>query len=176
MTMVPISSIILNNTAVNEVVFYNIPQTYSHLHLRVASRTGTNAGTDYFILRFNENVSDIYRSHALYTDGSGVYSYDYGLRSYSIAGWQAAKNSSRPHYGYNLVDIFDYTSTSKNKVFQGVGGSDINTTGSYLNQISGLFASTSAITNLTVRGYNGELTLGSRFDLYGISTSGTTGA
>jgi hypothetical protein len=162
--------------------FANVPQTFAHLQIRFFIR-GTAASYDSIRANFaNDVTTSNYRNHNLYGNGTSVISGNHQ----SVAGSIGVPSASAPNnsslanvYACYIVDILDYTNTSKNKVVKSFGGWDDNNT-STTNQNVGLFSymyflNTNAITSITVAGFN-TIAEGTRFDLYGISSSTATGA
>ena len=71
-------------------------------------------------------------------------------------------------YGAHIVDILDYTNTSKNTTTRTLFGSDYNGSGQTAF-LSGLWINTAAVTSLTfVNLFGGDFTTNSQIALYGI--------
>jgi hypothetical protein len=86
-----------------------------------------------------------------------------------------AASSTASIFGSVIVDILDYTNTSKRKTFKSIGGYDAN--GSGIVRLSSYAETgTGAVTTLNISTVGaGNFIAGSSFDLYGITTSPTTG-
>jgi hypothetical protein len=171
--MFPIASALPSGSG---VTFTNIPQTFTHLQVRIFGRvTGSTGGILY--LRPNSDFSTSnYRSHTVYGDGSNTYSFDYGTgRNYLLFGMATDGTVGSGIFGSIIIDILDYANTSKNKTFKSIGGLDPNAAGGFISMYSGLWMNTSAVTSIAMDGLGNTLTTGSRVDLYGISTSNATG-
>jgi hypothetical protein len=69
--------------------------------------------------------------------------------------------------GSGILDIHDYTSTTKNKTFRSITGRDNNGSGQ-ITLYSGLWLSTSAITSISLNTSGSNFTTASTFALYGI--------
>jgi len=85
--------------------------------------------------------------------------------------WAAAIRSGSSNtttYGVMILDIIDYTSTSKYKTLRMVSGGDVNGTGGVVSLDSALWLSTSAITSLTIKADYTAFASGTTFALYGI--------
>lgn len=152
------------------VTFSSIPSTYKHLQLRIMSRIdGTGTGDQYGRIRPNGDSSTAnYTYHALYGNGStatadgnatGTYN---GVPYSNLRGGNAANLMS-----VNIVDILDYTSTSKYKTVRLFSGWDTNGSG-FVYHISSLWLSTSAISSLDIFHNGANFTTASTFELYGI--------
>jgi len=80
-------------------------------------------------------------------------------------------------FGVCILDVLDYRSTSKTKVLRSFGGNDLN--GSGRVNITGIlpftFGSSTALQSLWFY-IPSNYAAGSRFDLYGITSSQVTGA
>jgi hypothetical protein len=164
-----------NNTTQN--LFTSIPQTFTHLQMRIFSRTGTgyNFAQDFLFMRFNSDAGNNYAQHGLEGDGSSATSYGAASQSFARLGNIPANSAASGLYGVSIVDILDYTNTNKNKTVRAIAGNDRNGAGT-AGLYSSLWLSTAAITSITVGAANYFDAVGSRFDLYGITTSSVMGA
>lgn len=152
------------------IEFDQIPQTYQHLQLRAVARvnTGSDTGITNFSTRFNDISTSSYSWHQLYGNGSSAlanagWSNQTGIES-AIRGTGASALSNA--FGVNILDILDYSNTSKNKVTRSVNGGDLNGSGIIL-LTSGLFMSTSAINKISMTHASGVGQY-STFSLYGV--------
>lgn len=153
------------------VLFSNIPQIYKHLQLRAVTRTAYGAQTDtIFAYNFNNDTSNTNSAtHRLYGTGSTVISGASTGNYSSILGFTPGNSATANAYGAVILDILDYTSTSKNKTLRSMYGF----TGPTQPEI-GLHSNlpttalgTNAVTSMQVL-FNGNITSASRFSLYGI--------
>lgn len=145
--------------------FTSIPNTYKHLQLRAFYTCTASPGT----LRFAVGTGSIdtganYASHQLSGDGSSAstpFNTTSGTNSYLLL-------ESQQTYGWAVVmDILDYTSTSKNKTIRTLTGGDNNGSG-YVGLTSTLWMQQTAITNIRISTQSGSFTNTSQFALYGI--------
>jgi len=173
MTMHHIASGIANGS--NAITFSNIPQTFTHLQLKVYGRstwTGGSSSNVYVTVNGNSTTTN-YAAHALYGTGSSAAAQAFTSSSgigYYVAYWAfPTATASANIFGSLVMDIFDYTNTSKNKVAKMLYGNDRNGSG-VVGVGSSLFMQTGAITSLTI-GADILLTAGSRADLYGITSN-----
>lgn len=149
-------------SSVASVTFTSIPQTYKHLQIRYTAR-----GPAHMTLKFNSATSG-YAAHELFGEnGAGVYS-GYLTSQSNITFYRSSIDSSETSgsFGAGIIDILDYSATTKNKtarLFYGTFGD--STRHVHLN--SGFLADTSAITSITITGSGANLVSGSRFTLYG---------
>lgn len=151
--------------------FSSIPQTYKHLQIRGIGRTSRASLGDVIYLRCNGDTGSNYRAHVLWTNGTSLSSYDQGASTYMAFDTPLAGSSANTNvFGSFIIDIFDYTSTNKNKVVRILSGYDNNSTTSLgqISMCSGLWLNTAAITSLTLPVSFGSLDSNSSFALYGI--------
>ena len=170
MSMYPIFTIPITAGSGN-VTITGIPQTFTHLQLRVSVVGSQNGYSSY--VRFNGDSGNNYSYH--YLNGNGTSVTAAGVASTSFIGLTGVTDgygSSAPYVA--IMDILNYTNTSVNKVTRGIGGIDKNG-GGEVDTHSGCWYNTSAITSLSVVLNGGTLASGN-YSLYGISTSNATGA
>lgn len=163
----------------NQVQFDNIPQTFTHLQIRISARS-TQAVTeaDLTVYGFNgTSASSNSAVHALTGDGSGASSFSgtaqYNPFLFKIPGANATANT----FGSGIIDILDYRSTNKMKVLRSIGGYDANGSGriDFVSVLAFGFGSATALANIWFF-TSSNYAAGSRFDIYGITTSSVTGA
>lgn len=151
---------ILSSSA-SSVTFSSIVQTYKHLQIRMVANSN-NGSLDLLGVVFNNVTSASYASHAMRGDGSSVSAYSNSSQSGEFF---AGVFSNATTFGASVIDILDYSSTSKNttaRILTGVAANRIELW-------SGLFNNTNAITQIQLKPINGTNFLtGSRFSLYGI--------
>lgn len=157
------------------ILMDNIPQTFSHLQVRLSLRGSVSANSD--LAYFWNAPAGITTAqwHALSGDGSSATSGSGTAAVY--AGKMPAANATSNVFGSIIVDILDYSSTTKLKTFRCIGGYDNN--GSGVSELwSGLWSgSTNPISSIRLNGGSGGFAQYSRADLYGITTNPiTTGA
>ena len=170
--MIPIATQYVTSASVGTITFSNIPQNYEHLQVRISSRsTRTYTGNAIDVMNIQANSSYPTKSHYLLGDGASASSgVDYSLMFFPDDGGGIAGN-----YGSGIVDILDYSSTTKNKTFRAITGFDNNSTSlnGTVALTSGFWNSTSAITSLTFGyAFGGDVKQYSHFALYGIKRAG----
>jgi len=163
-SMFPLGVFTLASTQTTAVTFTNIPQTYTHLQLRVLTAIDTSARLG---LGFNSDTTySNYNLHYLYGNGSSVSSgYVASANGIGIA-------SGGSNYAAVIADILDYRNTNKFKVTRSLSGQDRNGAGDMI-MYSTLWRSTNAITSLTLYPYessggSGTFAVNSSFALYGV--------
>lgn len=178
--MVWIAGQTLSSSASN-ITFSSIPQTFTHLQVRCfakSSRSDILVAANLINVQFNDDTAANYVVHRLRGSGSSAESSASTSNAYVEFGNIPGSFSSETNmFGSSVTDILDYTNTNKNKVTRTIGGFDRNGDG-YVGLLSGLWLSTAAINKIVIRfdAYGNPLAAGSRFDLYGITTSSVTGA
>jgi len=152
------------------ITFSSIPSTYKHLQVRTLIRSaGSDASYQHLSIQLNGDTSNLYWGHGLYGTGSVVATHNDGsltskLLSYNIP----TSTQTASAFAGGVVDILDYVSTSKYKVIRALGGFDSNGGGA-LGLYSGNYNSTSAITSIELKVYQGSnFAEHSQFALYGI--------
>jgi hypothetical protein len=174
--MYPIQSITITGSAA-QPYFSNIPQTFTHLQVRIFGRaagavTGTRSG-----VQFNSDggANYGYGYHYIDTNATTAITGNGGSTGYPViynASLPGTTTTSQVN-GCVIIDIYDYTNTNKYKVVRSYGGYDANTTTGSSSVTSGLWLNTAAINSITMASANTPYTLsvGTRIDLYGISSS-----
>lgn len=160
------------------ITFSSIPQTYKSLQVRILYKdTSTNEGAQSFTAKncniyVNESSGYTCSSHTLGGNGTTVSAT--GQSSVSVCSmigmYVGTVTGGTNTYGVAILDIIDYTSTTKNKTLRYIAGSNINTTstnyGIYLG--SALAQTTDAITSLKFGAPGSAMATGTTFALYGV--------
>jgi len=159
------------------ITFSSIPGTYQHLQIRFMGKSTDSAtNTQYnYRLRFNSDTGSNYTRHMLNGDGSIAQATGASSVTEIGPGFTPIPNSGASltnMMGVGIIDIHDYTSTSKNKTVRVFTGTDLNRTTAPTGQVilhSGLwFATPAAITSINLQLTVGSWTTSSTFALYGI--------
>ena len=152
-------------TAAATVTFSGLGSYSDYKHLQIRAVVGGNFDIG---IQFNSDTGSNYAGHLLRGNGSNVASGALAPSSFMYSYFDVAPNiSTNP--GILVLDLLDFSSTSKNKTIRSMSG-QVNATASnrriYLN--SGFRNSTSAVTSILLDGSGGNFSIGSRFSLYGI--------
>jgi hypothetical protein len=124
--------------------FNSIPSTYKHLQIRY--RDNDNSAS-FILLQLNNDTGTNYAWHYIQGNGGVVSADNNSLLSYIRAG-EIGGTSLNPTVG--IIDIHDYSSTSKRKTIRHINGNDNN--GSGIIQLgSGLWTGTSAVSSITLQ-------------------------
>ena len=158
------------SASASSITISNIPQTYKHLQLRMLGRGTTVTGGTYATGirgQFNSDTASNYSAH--YTDGSGTSATAGAVTTSTFLyfGNTTDSNATANIFGATVTDILDYTNTNKYKTIRYLFGADGNGAG-YVEFGSGLWQSTSAITNIYMYLTGGSFAQYSSIALYGI--------
>lgn len=154
------------------ITFTGIPQTYKHLQVRYTTRSTWAGNTTIANLMRAGNGSidsgNNYAFHRLVGNGTAANSYGSATQNVMYAGYSWAADGLANSFGSGVIDILDYTNTSKYKTFRTIGGVEGNGSG-FVNFHSGLWQSTSAINQLYFFTEGSQdYAVGSKIALYGI--------
>lgn len=166
--MEPIATTLVGSGGVNQVTFLDIPQTYKHLQVRYMVKDNRgSAGDDVRLFYNSDTASTNYYYHRLIGTGASVFGQ--AVANESGIGLIASTTSiATETFGVGIIDVLDYTNTSKNKTTRSLSGWDSNGSGN-VALYSTLWSNTAAITNMTFQPANGTLFQQySRFSLYGV--------
>jgi hypothetical protein len=143
--MFAISAVTLGNTTASYIEFTSIPQTYKSLQIRFFAGFNTQPGFASGKSYLNGDTTNTnYKSHQLNGDGSSTTSTAYSVPYLPI--------STGPD-GYPcayVIDVLDYTSTSKNKTIRALGGWDGNGSGQIILG-SAVWLNTNAVTSYRIQ-------------------------
>ena len=141
------------------ITFSSIPATFKHLQIRCLVQANTS-GNSALSLNYNSDTtaSNYYR-HALLGDGSSA--------STQEAQQFYAGSLTDNAWASNIIDILDYTNTSKYKTTRCLAGRENNSTGSVFFT-SHLWMNTNAISTIVVSAPSANFIQYSQFALYGI--------
>jgi len=171
--MIPIATSTVGAGGVATVTFSSIPANYEHLQLRYITRNNRSGqSVDAINIRANGDTAANYANHRLQSDGSNGSSSGGTSLGYAIFGQTTASTATASVFAVGIMDILDYSNTSKYKTFRTLSGFDANGSG-YAGLYSGLWQSTAAINSLTISSNDGSGILQySSFALYGIKRAG----
>jgi hypothetical protein len=157
-----------NGSGGGNASFTSIPQTYKHLQLRVLLRSN-NASNDIGIFyRLNGDTGNNYSWHRVNGDGASATATNGTSSSFGVLGRVAAGNAGANIFGVAVVDLLDYTSTTKNKTLRSLAGNDRNGSGDVSLYSSLYYGSTNAITQIDIGVDSGNPVTYSQIALYGI--------
>ena len=151
--------------------FTNIPQIYTHLQLRMIHRDIFTTTPSYTYLRFNGDLGNTANNHYLRGDGSSAVSGANQINAnYVITVPQPSNDALANVYASTIIDILDYSSTTKFKVARAISGYDLNGSG-LVGIYGGMWRDTSAITSIGIGSAYQDDVANFRVDLYGITSN-----
>lgn len=161
-TNIPIATQIISNTSTNTVTFINIPQTYSHLIVKVKAKT---IGLPAIMLGRINNASSLYSHTAVGGNGSSPGS----TRSSNIADMYFSSyahiSNTWSRYQYNFMN---YSNSTVNKTILARGSNP----GYGIDAAVALWRDNSPVTSITIYLDRAEYwEPGSSFTIYGVSNS-----
>jgi hypothetical protein len=160
-TYTPIATQTLTS-AVSSITFTGIPQTYTDLIIVAQARLTSGGGEP--ALRFNNETSTLYS--ATFLEG-----YDTTQNAFRETNQTSGKIgfSPRTEFFPFIVQINDYSSTTKWKTSLVRHAFIDNSTPTYINVAATLFRSTVAINEITLLTRSANYDVGSTFSIYGIA-------
>lgn len=158
----PIASYTVPSGGQTTVTFAGIPQTYSHLQLRMTTKDNTGLASQ--SIRINGDSGSNYAWHRLYGEGSTANASGGASDNKAIIGISDAQ------FGSGIMDFLDYKNTNKYKTVRSLSGFDNNGTG-WAGLWSGLWLNTNAITDIQIMTglLSQSWTEYSTFALYGVN-------
>lgn len=137
---------------------------YKHLQIRMTARSTGNGNPE---IQLNGVTTTTYKDHRLFGNGSSVIS-DVPGTGTAISVFAAATRSSSTAnaFGAAIIDILDFSNSSKNTTIRALSGNYGALT--LVELASGVFLSTAAVTSITMKLNTDTYASGSRFSLYGI--------
>lgn len=163
-----LATVTVPSGGLSSVTFAGIPQTgYSHLQVRGIYRYTT--ALDILAMQLNDDTSADYSSHKVYGSGSSAIADGSAPVSNMDLGYMV---NSSTGYGTAVIDLLDYTNTTKAKTVRALSGTDLNGSG-YINlNSSAWYKNTSsvypAINSIKIYPTGGTFAEYSQFALYGV--------
>jgi Fibronectin type III domain len=160
----------------SSLTFSSIPSTYKSLQIRYLSKDSSTSSTftnPYFLINGDSGSNYVYHFMRAGVSGGGPAASGQTPASFiQIAlGGTTSYSGSSSMFGAGIVDIIDYTNTSKYKTTKMIAGSNENglNTKDSVSLNSGVWLNTSTITSLTFYPGTSTFAAGSTFSLYGVS-------
>jgi hypothetical protein len=147
-----LATVTIGATTVASITFAGIPSGYKHLQIRGIGRDNRpSTWIDTMYMYFNSDTTGgNYYYHVLGGNGSSAFaSASAGQTGYGTSVGLVGATSFTTSFGPNVIDILDYSNTSKNKTIRGLVAVEDNTNGT-IRLTSGLWMSTAAITSITL--------------------------
>ena len=171
-----IATVTVGSGGSSTISFTSISSDYKHLQIRGLARQNIGGGSAKapILVQFNSDSGTNYTYHRLIGNGSSVSAGGEGTGSFGACFINDATVGSAVTSGVfaaSIIDIHDYSSSTKNKTVRTIAGVDGNTasTSFGLTLMSNLWTSTSAINSITITDYSArDFAQYSVFSLYGI--------
>ena len=164
-----IATVTVGSGGQSTITFSSIPSTYTHLQIRYIMRSDSGG---YGKITFNSDTTGSnYYTHNLAGGGTSASGTSFAGSSYSAALFEVYGIITNANiFTGGVLDILDYTSTSKNKTFRVLEGYDTNG-GGVVEVGSGLWSATpAAINRIDLAISSGAFQQYSQFALYGIKS------
>lgn len=165
-------SLIASNTlgaSAASVTFSAIPGSFTDLVLRISAR-GTSGGWNSYNVNVNGNTSAIYSMTRLMSSGSTVDGSNQLNQTTMLLGTNTIPSQDTNLFSNTEIYIPSY-STSRNKIVSSFSVGERNNTTAYITTNTGVAATSSAITSITIANNTSDFVSGSSFFLYGIKNS-----
>jgi hypothetical protein len=168
--MFPIGMVQVGSGGSSSISFTSIPSTYKHLQIRAISKTNYTGGQfDAIKMRFNSDTGSNYRGHNVYGFGASAAAQSQNVETFSYVAYNAATSSNTNMFAALVLDILDYTSTTKNKTVRYLQGADFNGAGGIVFGSDLWFATPAAINTIDFTPGDGTaFSQYSQFALYGV--------
>lgn len=152
------------------ITFTSIPQNYKHLQIRGIFRSSETTGTNIYINLINNDSGNNYAAHRIQGDGSSASAAGNASQPNIFAGRAPGTGTTTGTMGAIILDIHDYSSTTKNKTLRMLSGQDSNNTYAGLISLrSGLWQNTNAINAISFDlGAGVTFSTSTTFALYGM--------
>ena len=163
-----LGSVTVGSGGQSSITFSAIPQTYTHLQIRGIHRSttsGTSATGGY--VKLNGDTGTNYSTHILYGNGSSAAAYSASSTANVIYADVVDGSATANVFGAFVMDILDYSNTTKNKTGRTLYGWDLNGSGTMALESFGWY-NTAAVNSITFTPSSGNFAQYSSYALYGI--------
>lgn len=158
---------VTTTAAASSVTFSSIAQTYQSLQIRYTARRN-DTGNFYLYIKPNGDTGATNKAyHELKGDGTTVTATGASAGSLIELARATSADQTSGIFGVGIIDIQDYTNTTRNKTIRTFSGYDANGSGEVWLS-SGFMVSTAALTSIEITGGGDPFAAGCVFALYGI--------
>jgi hypothetical protein len=170
--LVPIADIVLSSSQPS-IDLLNIPQTFSHLMLKIVCRSDAPSGNTTLLLRFNGDSGANYDRELLFASAAATGAQEQlGATSMDVGWGSIIPTASAPAGRYAMFDVSipSYVSALVSKTVRAVGGNSFSTASgaTYVSDYFGFWRSTAPINRITLTLGAGNLVAGTQVTLYGM--------
>ena len=154
------------------ITFSNIPQNFKHLQLRGIASTNQASPQDIYAT-LNSDSGSNYSYHQLIGNGGATYAGATTSTNHILVAGNGSAITG--YYSSFVMDLLNYSSSSKNKTARSLLGFDTNYTGGAnwnkmtVGMASSLWMSTSPVNSLTITLGSGDFAQYSQLELYGVN-------
>lgn len=141
-----IATITVGSGGASNITFSSIPQTYTHLQIRLFVRPTSSSNGPVF-MQLNSDTGTNYSRHAFRADGGTVYSSGSTSQTSMYFNGYNVYSAGSSYPTVTIIDILDYTNTNKNKTVKAIAGLDNNGAGE-VGLYSGAWFNTNAINSI----------------------------
>ncbi len=167
-----LTTVTVPSGGVSSITFAGIPTGYKHLQIRYLARTANSYQFDFVNMFFNNNqTAGTYVTHMLSGTGAAAQSESFGASTIFYGTGIAPGNTNTSGvFGTGVIDILDYTNTSKNTTIRTLSGFNNNDSnnGRQIALSSGVWLNTEAVNTIVLNGNGANLLQNSQFALYGV--------
>ena len=148
-----------------DVIFYNIPNIYRHLQIRMFLRDTRAASDSTWFMQFNTDTGNNYSYQGMGANGSTISNVT-STSTNSMQGITSASSTGASRFGSAVIDIFDANQNNKYKPVTYQSGYTNNGSGN-IYTIAGSWLNTAPITTIAIKP-NTAFAQYSHFALYGM--------
>lgn len=160
-----IATVTVSGTSTTTITFSSIPSTYKSIQIRGIYRKLLTGGFGPNF-QFNNDTAGNYTNHYLNGSSSATASNSTG-DSYFDGPPGPSASQAASIFGAIIVDIIDYSTTSKYKTIRSIGGVNNDGPGN-IRLNSSLWLSTNAISTITITNGTDVFEAGTTYALYGV--------
>jgi hypothetical protein len=169
LTYQAIATTVLPNNSFSNILFANIPQTYTDLAVICSIRSQRNANFDSLLAKFNNAYNENFRT----LQGRGTQIFTFAGTDVVFLGTANGATSTASNYSNTILYIANYTSTNAKAWFSDSVGerSATGAESAYQDWAAGISNLSTGITSIDIYAENAPLVQYSSATLYGIKNS-----
>ena len=161
-----LATVTVPSGGVASITFAGIPTGYKHLQIRAVGKSTTTSDQD-LNWRYNGDTGANYSIHYLLGMGTAAFAAGAGSNTFIRTNSFLPRSTYTSMYGATVIDILDYSSSSKNKTSRHLTGSDNNGSGQVVFD-SGCWYNTAPITSILFYPGSGNFAEYTTIALYGV--------
>jgi hypothetical protein len=146
-----IATVTVGAGGASSISFSSIPSTYTHLQIRgILRESDTNTGAGALWMQVNGDTGSNYAWHRAWGNGSTATAGAGSSTTWSLVGINSRSGNGSNIFGATIIDLLDYSLTTKYKTFRALSGEEANSSNGYSGIHSGLWLNTNAISSITL--------------------------